>query len=88
MKDTDADLIEIVLVIDFIVSLLIVLFFVIFTQPPDDSMLPLYVGIITFVVLVVAEFLCWLFHIPAWIHKGLMWIHDKTEPKEDSHADS
>ena len=23
-----------------------------------------------------------LFHIPAWIDKGLTWIHDKTEPKE------
>ena len=82
MSDTDADLIEIVLVVDLIVSAWIVLLFVIFTQPPDDSMMPLYVGIITFVVLVVAEILCWLFHIPAWIHKGLTWIHDKTEPKE------
>lgn len=45
-------------------------------------MMPIYVGIITFVVLGVAEILCWLFHIPAWIRKGLMWIHDKTEPKE------
>lgn len=82
MKDTDADMIEIVLVVDLIVSAWIVLLFVIFTQPPDDSMMPLYVGIITFVVLVVSEILCWLFHIPAWIHKGLTWIHDKTEPKE------
>ena len=82
MSDIDADLIEIVLVVDLIVSAWIVLLFVIFAQPPDDSMMPLYVGIITFVVLVVAEILCWLFHIPAWIRKGLMWIHDKTEPKE------
>lgn len=82
MKDTDADMIEIVLVVDLSVSAWIVLLFVIFTQPPDDSMMPLYVGIITFVVLVVAEILCWLFHIPAWIRKGLTWIHDKTEPKE------
>jgi len=50
---------------------------------PDDSLTPLYVGIITFVVLVVGEILCWLFHIPAWIRKGLTWIHDKTEPKEE-----
>ena len=82
MKDTDADMIEIVLVLDLIASAFIALLFVLFTQPPDDSMMPLYVGIIAFVVLVVAEFLCWLFHIPAWIHKGLTWIHDKTEPKE------
>lgn len=82
MDDIDADMIEIVLVVNLIVSACILFFFVIFTQPPDDSMMPLYVGIIAFVVLGVAEFLCWLFHIPAWIRKGLTWIHDKTEPKE------
>lgn len=36
----------------------------------------------TFVVLCIVEFLCWLFHIPAWIDKGLTWIRNKTEPKE------
>lgn len=82
MDDLDADTIEIALIVNLIVSACILFFFVLFTQPPDDSMIPLYVGIITFVVLVVAEFLCWLFHIPAWVYKGLMWIHDKTEPKE------
>ena len=82
MDDIDADMIEIVLVADLIASAGILFLFVLFTQPPDDSMMPLYVGIIAFVVLVVAEFLCWLFHIPAWIYRGLMWIHDKTEPKE------
>ena len=82
MDDIDAETIEIALVIDFVVSLWILVLFVIFAQPPDDSMMPLYVGIIAFVVLVVAEILCWLFHIPAWIRKGVMWIHDKTEPKE------
>lgn len=65
-----------------IVSLWIIFLFVLFTLPPDDSMMPIYVGIITFVVLVVVEILCWLFHIPAWICKGLTWIRDKTEPKE------
>lgn len=83
MDDIDADLIEIVLIIDLIVSAWIVFLFVVFAQPPDDSMMPIYVGIIAFVVLVVAEILCWLFHIPAWIRKGLTWIHDKTEPKEE-----
>ena len=83
MDDIDADLIEIVLVVDFIVSAWIAFLFVLFAQPPDDSMMPLYVVIITFVVLVVAEILCWLFHIPAWIGKGVTWIHDKTEPKEE-----
>lgn len=82
MDDLDADLIEIVLVVDLIVSAWITFLFVLFTQPPDDSLTPLYVVIITFAVLVVAEILCWLFHIPAWIRKGLTWIHDKTEPKE------
>lgn len=82
MDDIDPDLIEIALVVDLIVSAWILLLFVAFAQPPDDSMMPLYVGIIAFVVLVVAEILCWLFHIPAWIRKGLTWIHDKTEPKE------
>ena len=82
MDDIDADVIEIALVVDLIVSVWVAFLFVLFMQPPDDSMMPLYVGIIAFVVLVVAEILCWLFHIPAWIHKGLTWIHDKTEPKE------
>lgn len=83
MDDIDADMIEIALVVDLIVSAWIVFLFVLFTQLPDDSMMPLYVGIIAFVVLVVGEILCWLFHIPAWIRKGLTWIHDKTEPKEE-----
>lgn len=82
MDDIDDDLIEIALVINFIVSTCILFLFVMVTQPPYDSMMPLYVWIIAFVVLVVGEILCWLFHIPAWIYKGLMWIHDKTEPKE------
>lgn len=82
MDDIDADMIEIVLIVDLIVSVLIMFLFVLFTLPPDDSIMPIYVGIIAFVVLVIAEILCWLFHIPAWICKGLTWIHDKTEPKE------
>ena len=82
MDDIDADVIKIVLIVNLFVSAWILFLFVIFTQPPDDSMMPLYVGIITFVVLVVAEFLCWLFHIPAWIVKGLLWIRQKTDPEE------
>lgn len=82
MDDIDADLIEIVLVVDFIVSVWIAFLFVLFAQPPDDSMMPLYVAIIAFVVLCVAEILCWLFHIPAWIVKGLLWIRQKTDPEE------
>ena len=82
MDDIDAELIEIVLIVDLVVSVWIAFLFVLFTQPPDDSLTPLYVGIIAFVVLSVGEILCWLFHIPAWIRKGVTWIHDKTEPKE------
>lgn len=82
MDDIDVDTIECALVVDLLVTLVITFLFILFTLPPDDSMMPIYVGIITFVVLVVAEILCWLFHIPAWICKGLTWIHDKTEPKE------
>lgn len=82
MDNIDVDMIEIALFVDLIVSLLITFLFVLFTLPPDDSMMPIYVSIITFVVLVVAEILCWLFHIPSWIRKGLTWIRDKTEPKE------
>lgn len=82
MDNIDVDTIEIALFVDLIVSLCIIFLFVLFTLPPDDSMMPIYIGIITFVVLVVAEILCWLFHIPAWICKGLTWIRDKTEPKE------
>lgn len=80
MDDLDGDMIKIVLIVNLFVSAWIL--FVLFTQPPDDSLTPLYVGIIAFAVLSVVEFLCWLFHVPAWIHKGLTWIHDKTEPKE------
>ena len=83
MDDLDAELIEVVLIIDLIVSAWIVFLFVLFVQPPDDSLTPLYVGVITFVVLVVGEILCWLFHIPEWICKGVTWIHDKTEPKAE-----
>lgn len=83
MDDFDGDMFEIALIVDLVVSIWISFLFVLFTQPPDDSMMPIYVGIITFVVLVVGEILCWLFHIPAWIRKGLTWIHDKTEPKEE-----
>lgn len=82
MDNIDVDTIGIALFVDLIVSLSITFLFVLFTLPPDDSMMPIYVSIITFVVLVVAEILCWLFHIPAWICKGLTWIRDKTEPKE------
>lgn len=83
MDDFDGDMFEIARIVDLVVSAWITFLFVLFTQLPDDSMMPLYVGIIAFVVLVVAEILCWLFHIPAWIRKGLTWIHDKTEPKEE-----
>ena len=82
MDDFDEDMIEIALVVNTIVSACILVLFVQFTQPHVGSMMPLYVGIITFVVLGAAEILCWLFHIPAWICKGVTWIHDKTEPKE------
>lgn len=82
MDDIDAELIEIVLIVDLVVSVWIAFLFVLFAQPPDDSMMPVYVGILTFVVLVVAEILCWLFHIPAWIVKGLLWIRQKTDPEE------
>lgn len=82
MDDLDGDTIQIALIVNLVVSVWILFLFVLFTQPPDDSMTPLYVGIIAFVALDVGEILCWLFHIPKWICKGLRWIHDKTEPKE------
>lgn len=82
MNDIDTNTIEIALIINFFVSACILSLLVLFGQLPDNSIIPLYVGIIAFVALSVAEFLCWLFHIPAWIYKGLTWIHDKTEPKE------
>ena len=82
MDDIDADIIQIALVVNLVVSVWIAFLFVLFTQPPDDSMMPVYVGIGIFVVLVVGEILCWLFHIPAWIRKGLTWIRQKTDPEE------
>lgn len=42
MDDIDPDMIEIALFINFIVSLCIVFLFVLFTLPPDDSMMPIY----------------------------------------------
>ena len=85
MDDIDIDIIEITLIVDLVVPVWIAFIFVLFAQPPDDSMMPIYIIVITFVVLVVAELLCWLFHISAWIYKGLTWIHDKTEPKGVNH---
>lgn len=64
MDDLDGETIGIVAVLDLAVSALITFIFVMVAQPPDDSKTPIYVTIVTFVVLVVAEFLCWLFHIP------------------------
>ena len=58
MDDIDTDTIEIALIINFFASACILSLLVLFGQLPDDSMMPLYVGIIAFVVLGVAEFLC------------------------------
>ena len=89
MDDLEMIRIITITIVNVMVSAGIILFFVIFMQPPDDSLAPLYVGVISFIVLGVIEFLCWLLHIPAWIGRGLSWIHektdwihDKTEPKE------
>lgn len=35
----------------------------------------------TFAVLSIVEFLCWLFHIPEWIGKGILCIREKTDPE-------
>ena len=40
------------------------------------------VAIGAFFGLYIFEFLCWLFHIPEWIHKGIRHIHNNTKPKE------
>ena len=47
MDDIDPDMIELALLINLIVSLCIVFLFILFTLPPDDSMMSIYVGIIT-----------------------------------------
>lgn len=36
---------------------------------------------ILFASLLIIEFLCWLFHIPGWIGKGIDYIYNKTDPK-------
>ena len=74
-------MIGIIAIVNMMVSVGIILF-VVFTQPPDDSLAPCYVGVISFVVLGIIEFICWLLHIPEWIGRALSWIHEKTEPKE------
>lgn len=78
----DLEMIRIITIVNVMVSAGIIFFFVIFTQPPNDSLTPFYVGVISFVVLGIIEFICWLLHIPEWIGRGLSWIHEKTEPKE------
>lgn len=72
----------IIAIINMILSIIFMFIFGIVTNSPDDSLTPIIASVIAFVVLSVVEFLCWLFHIPEWVVKGLTWIRQETEPRE------
>ena len=83
MDEIDWGMMPVYLLLNFVGGVLAMVAYCEFVgewDQPARTVLLVIVG--TFVVLFIVEFLCWLFHIPAWIHKGLTWIHDKTEPKE------
>lgn len=72
----DPDPIFITIVVNLVISSIVLFFYVLIAQPPDDSVTPLIVAIATFAGLSVVEFLGWLLHIPDW----LQWIREKTDP--------
>lgn len=72
----DPDPIFIKIVVNLVISPIVLFFYVLIAQPPDDSVTPLIVAIATFAGLSIVEFLGWLFHILDW----LQWIREKTDP--------
>lgn len=79
----ESDPILIAIVMNLILSAMVLFFYVLIAQPPDDSMTPLIVMLATFAGLTVVEFLGWLFHIPEW----LRWFREKTDPEQgDKHG--
>ena len=73
----DPDPIFVTIVVNLVISSIVLFFYVLIAQPPDDSVTPLIVAIATFAGLSVVEFLGWLLHIPDW----LQWIREKTDPR-------
>lgn len=74
----DSDPIFVSIVVNLMISSIVLFFYVLIAQPPDDSVTPLIVAIATFAGLSVIEFLGWLFNILDW----LQWIREKTEPRQ------
>lgn len=74
----DPDPIFVTIVVNLVISSIVLFFYVLIAQPPDDSVTPLIVAIATFAGLSVIEFLGWLFHILDW----LQWIREKTDPRQ------
>lgn len=72
----DPDPIFITIVVNLVISSIVLFFYVLIAQPPDDSVTPLIVAIATFAGLSIIEFLGWLLHILDW----LQWIREKTDP--------
>lgn len=75
----DPDPIVFAFVVNLILSSIVLFFYVLIAQPPDDSVTPLIVVLATFAGLGVIELLGWLLHILDW----LQWIREKTDPRRD-----
>ena len=74
----DPDPIFVAIVVNLVIASIVLFFYVLIAQPPDDSVTPLIVAIATFAGLGVIEFFGWLFHILDW----LQWIREKTDPRQ------
>lgn len=73
----DLDAVIVTGIVNLVISSIVLFFYVLIAQPPDDSVTPLIVALATFAGLSIVEFLGWLLHIQDW----LQWIREKTDPR-------